>query len=311
MDGELEMFSESYKQFVNCAKGLPGFIVGQKEDVPYDITDLANGYIKAKKEGNQILMSQYISALMVRYWHVVVLTYNQSLSTRLDFEDIVMWIYEGFEKAFTYCSWLDPTKAVSRDPKGAEKCINRCITTVRQYWYSHFNKDKRKINFITSSLNDIVSGNISQENETTVLDTVADPSAGYLETTDSGLILVKKYLEKGDYIGAIVLDGIVYQDCFVDNSKLEVVGTDEEGNDIEHLNYDVKFSLIKLIKHLKSIGDDKFISYFSSNYEVDRVKVADVCQKIASKCNATLVIYVKKTLSELKDDKEVMDILCM
>lgn len=134
------MIDDIYKSYVDCAKGIPGFVVGRKEDVPYDITELANGYVDAEKKHDELKMSQYLSALMVRYWHMVPNLYNQSRSTRFDIEDMTSWLSESFERAFKYKAWLDPKKHVSKDPKGAEKCFNQCITSTRLRYYAYFNR---------------------------------------------------------------------------------------------------------------------------------------------------------------------------
>ena len=300
--------NEMYNQFVNCAKGIPGFIVGQKEDVPYDITELANGYCQAIDNQDVTKMSQYISALMVRYWHMVVMTYNTSTSTRLDFEDIVMWIYDAFDKACKYRSWLDKSKAVSRDPKGAEKCINQCITSVRQYWYTHFNKDKRKINFMTYSLSEIVPGDINEEMQTTVLDTIEDKSES---TGNSSRFLVQNLIDEGSLYEAIVLDGILYQDSFVDDSTLEIVGQDDEGNNIEHMHCTSNFSMRKLCAHLRQLNQN-FRNYFLESYiDVDESALDVAINAFTSSGTKKVNNVVNKCLMKLKDNEDIKNYLCM
>ena len=297
----------SYKHFVDCAKQLPGFIVGQKEDVPYDITELANNYCKAYDANDKQKMSQYISALMVRYWHMVVMTYNTSLSTRLEFDDIVSWMYEAFEKAFKYRSWLDNTKAVSKDPKGAEKCINQCITSVRQYWYANFNKDKRKVNYLTVSLDDPVLLNGSDPNGT-LLDVEPDISADDDKMDEHDL--VNAIIRHGSLLQAIIVDGILFQDSFNDYSTTEKVGVDEEGNDIEHTSNYSEFSLDKLFKHLKRL-DSNFINYFSDTYNIDRDVLTTEVSRINKMKRAALKDTLIIALSELKNNEDLRRYLCL
>lgn len=302
------MVRSKYSNFVNCAKGIDDFVVGQKEDVPYDITELMNGYCQAKDAQDQIKMSQYISALFVRYWHVVVMLYQQSLSTRLDFDDIVAWVYEAFEKAAYYRSWLDDSKAVSKSPKGAEKCINQCITSVRQYWYKHFNQDKRKVNFIASSLNDYLPCTGPDDAPMTVLDTVEDTSEGNI--VNAGRDIIQNYINNNQLFDALVLDGILYQDCFKDSTSVEIVGQDEEGNDIEITHYNSEFSAIKLKKHLKTI-DDAFIDLFVDTYDADREAVKAAADEIKTWSKAQLSRKVERAFKSFRNNREIKDWLCM
>ena len=296
----------SYKHFVDCARQLPGFVVGQKEDVPYDITELANNYCKACDNNDTQKMSQYISALMVRYWHMVVMTYNTSLSTRLEFDDIVSWMYEAFEKAFKYRSWLDETKAVSKDPKGAEKCINQCITSVRQYWYANFNKDKRKVNFLTYSLDDPNLINKADE-DATLMDIEPDVSAN--ENTIDEHELVNAVIRHGSLLQAIIIDGIIFQDSFNEYSITEKLGVDEEGNEIEHTSNYSEFSLDKLFKHLKKL-DENFIDYFSSTYNIDRDYLVLEVSRINKLKRSVLKDTLIASLSELKNNDDLRRYLC-
>lgn len=304
------MIGNRYSYFVNCARGLDGFIVGQKEDVPYDITELINGYCQAKDNNDQVKMSQYISALFVRYWHVVVMLYNQSLSTRLEFDDIISWVYDAFEKAAYYRSWLDNTKEVSKSPKGAEKCINQCITSVRQFWYKHFNQEKRKVNFISSSLDDVMPLGFHWNFDTpmTILDTVADESE--TELVDTGKEIIKNYVSSGKLFEALVLDGILYQDCFFESTSNEVVDVDEEGNDVEVTKYHSEFSPIKLKKHLKNLNS-AFISYFVEQYGADRDGVKNIYDSIISSTKAQLSTRVNKAFKSFKNNKEIKNWLCL
>lgn len=296
----------SYKHFVECARQLPGFVVGQKEDVPYDITELANNYCRAYDANDKQKMSQYISALMVRYWHMVVMTYNTSLSTRLEFDDIVSWMYEAFEKAFKYRSWLDPEKAVSKDPKGAEKCINQCITSVRQYWYANFNKDKRKINYLTFSLDD---PNLVNKSETTgtLMDIEPDVSAN--ESTLDEHELINAVIRHGSLFQAIILDGIIFQDSFNEYSTTEKLGVDEEGNEIEHTSNYSEFSLDKLFRHLKKLDND-FVEYFSNTYDVDKEVLMTEVSILNKLKRAVLKDTLVLALSELKSSSDLRKYLC-
>ena len=304
--------NKAYNYFVNYAKGLDNFVIGQKEDVPYDITELANGYCKACDENDDVKRNQYISALMVRYWHVLVLIYNKSLFTRLDFEDFIHWVYCGIEKACSYRVWMDETTEFGKDPKGAEKAINRCIYSFQQCQYYNYNRDKRKADFVTTSLDDFVPGEDNKKEGKTYLDTISNPEDD--TTVDDGRRFVQQYIDKGtdkDLIRAIILDAVMYHDCFINSSSTEVTGVDEEtGEDIEVTHYDSKFSATKMVKHLKNLNTN-FLDYFLNTYNVSNEKLTYIVEKIKSKGNPTLHSWLEKTFDCVKNNKEILNWLCM
>lgn len=301
---------DCYKRFENTAKTLPNFIVGGKEDVPYDITELADNYCKAFDEGDEIKKDQYMSALMVRYWYMIPLLYEQSRSTKLEMEDMISWLYEAFAKAFKYRSWQDPTKPISKDPKGAEKVINRCIYSVRNYWYQHFNMDKRKINYLISSSLDEPknSGDYSGDDR---VEAVIDGIAGDDDIKiDHCQAIIQNYIDKGNIIGAFILDGIVYQDSF--NTTEYEVNThelDEDGNEIVYERYDHTFSEKKLVKHLSHLSDS-FRDYFLYRYDIDMETLTKAMLKLGKLKNSNIYKVVDKTLDDIRNDKELLASLC-
>lgn len=301
---------DMYESFENCARTIPGFIVGQKEDVPYDITELANAYCKAVDNNDEIKKNQYISALMVRYWHMVSVIYEQSKSTRLEVADIVSWLYEAFEKAFTYRSWQDRTKSISRDPKGAEKVINRCIYSVRNYWYQVFNKDKRKINFMTYSLNDNPSKDFHPSSGVSSEKDYFDILPSYDEFVSCGRDIVQKYINDNRMLEAFVVDAIMYQDCFTSDTFEENTGNvDEEGNPIiiEHTEYTFCSQMVsKIIKGINA----SYIHYFASTYDVDEDELIKAVAELKSYNKAKFGNKLKKAKEYIKNDKEVLDWLC-
>lgn len=301
-----QMLSTSYKNFVDCARTIPGFIVGQKEDVPYDITELINGYCAAKDAGDETKKSQFMSALFIRYWHMAVYLYKQSLSTRLEFDDILSWMYDAFEKAAYYRSWQDANKEVSKSPKGAEKCINQCITSIRQYWYKNFNQDNRKANFTASSL-DVSVPSADDESGTAVVDTLTDSSDDV--TIDGGRELIRGMFDSGRYLEALVLDGILNHECFTDVKGESCVSVDSDGNEFSYRKHSSAFSGTKLRKHLRELND-AVIDDLASSYDADRAKLAALAEDLRSMPKSRFAKRVSAAFAFLHDSKEVRE-LCM
>lgn len=295
------MITDVYNSYVKCARGIPGFIVGQKEDVPYDITELANGYCKAIDERNELKKSQYISALMVRYWHMVVYAWKKSEGLRVDIEDIAMWIYDAIAKAAEYRSWQDVTKYISQDPKGAEKVINQCITSVCINNRKLLKRNERKINHLTYSLNALLPGSDTKSPSTTLtyLDVISGEPDAY-STCDG---IVQRYIDKGKVISAIILDNIMYFDSVIDTYYTTPgLKTNSEGVlvPVKEHHTEKKFSQSKLIETLKSMNKDKYTEYFKDVYMVDDTELSGAIDTILSMKKTALRARIHGLLTRMK-----------
>lgn len=294
------MLSDIYSSLVSCAKQIPGFVVGQKEDVPYDITQLANSYCDAIDNNDETKKNQYISALIIRYWHMVSKLYESSKTLRVDREDIVDWLYQSIDKACSYRSWLDPKKPISKQTKGAEKCINQCITSVRAWWFKHYNQDVRVVNQITTSLNIPCT----EYENTSLLDMQSS-----FDKTPYDKELIRSLIKKGSLFDAIILDGIINQDTFIQKSKeCKYTYEDENGELVKSKisKNEYSFSKAKLSSHVKNLSTD-FITYFSTKYKVEE---SDLIKEIESLkiCDSKKIYHkVMKSLKLLQTNKEVIN----
>lgn len=294
------MLGELYNVYLNKAKTIPGFVEGCKEDVPYDITELANNYCKARDTGDEIGKSQYISALMVRYWHMVPYLFEKTQNIRIPLEDIPGMIYEGIEKACTYRGWLDSSMEVSREERGAEKCINQCISSVKAAYFKYFNETKRKDARKTYSI----------EGLTEDYDDISCSS--YLGNDDSYVYslnckdIVQLFLDKGDVFSAFVVDIISFGDVMI-GSKAKRKYTDDEGVVVNITADTLNYSQARLSHNLKNI-DKSYISYFVDTYEVETSLVVDMAKKIKKVSRMCLSKYLKDSLSKIKKCKEVINL---
>ena len=303
VDSDMSIVDQMYASFCKCAKTIPGFEVGQKEDVKYDITELANAYLKAYDENNQEDMNKYISALMVRYWHMVPYLWDKSKSSKLDMEDMVVWIWEGFAKAFKYRSWLDPNKAVSKDPKGAEKCFNQCITSVRQYWYKHFNTNQAKVNYNTISLDSLYES---------LGDSVEDglPQEEIYTSSDICRDIILSLVKEGKIFDAIVIDKICFDEvCKKTKTTKQTKIINDDGELLEDVtSYNYAFDSKKLISCLKSITEEYIIN-FSRIYGVSTQKIHNVLKSKCAKSHK-LKENVELALTSLRNNKKVLSLVC-
>lgn len=275
------MTNDSYITYAKCALGLEGFQLGQKEDVPYDITELANGCVRAIDAGDELKKSQYFSALMVRYWHMTTLLYESSKTLPIVKEDTIDWLADAILKALHYRSWLDPNKAISKDKKGAEKCINQCITSMRQWWFKHLNQLKRKGDKYLVSLDDKAYPLSSDDKSMTVLDTL-----GVNASSDNSCAnIIAKALRGSDLLTAIIIDGIANQDSFVETHSESIVTN--------------SFSKRKLSNHLKNLSP-RFISNFAYAYGVSEESVTAVSESLKKAKQSEIMSEIDEALYWLK-----------
>lgn len=263
------MLVDSYNLFLNNARRMPDFKVGTKEDFN-DIELLANRYVKAEASHDKELMSSCLSALMVRYWYMIPFLYEKSKSLRLDIEDMVGFLYDALIKAFKYKSWLDTSKDVSNEKNGAEKCINRCIDSVRQAAFQQSNTDSRKMSYLTYSMEESIErfGDSSETLEVSEEDHYSSVKE-----------IIDYQLKKKDVLGALLVDSIVFNDCFVKD----------------------KFSITKMISGIQF----DYINSFKNRYDITR-KMSDELDRLLHQNRRALNKIIKSKLLDLQSDREMI-----
>lgn len=205
-----------YKELVARASNIPNFQVGQIRDVEYDITELANSCVYSIDAGDKYWSDVYFSALIVRYWHMVAKIYDMVKTYGVSVEEVVTVLYESVNKAMRYRSWLDDSKYISKETKGAEKVINQCITSTVSNFIKSFNINSLKM-YVDNTDEDF-------ENSVTYTDSYYS-SFGCSE-------LVQKLINRQDYMTAMIVDLIAYKDltsrkllinflCKLDNSYVK------------------------------------------------------------------------------------------
>ena len=231
--------SELYQIFKQKACQIPGFVEGKKEDVDYDIHILANAYCKAIDENDDVKKDMYFSALMIRYWHMIL--YFKNKSPNVEMEEIVSWVSDGIQKAMKYRGWLNDPKLIGK-VKSAEKCINQTITSKRAQFYTLSNASKRKQEFLDDCK--------------VFLDALEEREAEtYLGVDDKfypvDVNVVQSLLSDDKCLDSVIVDLIMNGNCV---SK--------------------KFSVTKLIDELTSLNDSYF-DYFKEKYgvkDISRIK---------------------------------------
>lgn len=314
--------------FIRCARGLGDYQSLTK-------LELANGYCKADEEGNEELRSQYWAALLLRYWYKIFEWMENSKSCKLQPEDFVDWLNNSLVDAFYYRSWWWEYESVVQhgkfveykldengnkipnehywklDPNAADKSINYFCAARRGKEYQALNKQKRKSNVLTYSLDSSVEE---------VGDSALEKVGAYESPDHSNVIqyLVCRFLNEGRTIEALILDGIANHDAFKETKtshyeidKEEVV--DENTGEIKIVetkekvyDYSSTFDPRKLVKHLNTINQDFMQNYFSVEYGVTLEECNEILNKLKGLNNTKLYNYIKKTLINCRQSSEIM-----
>lgn len=239
---------------------------------------LANKYIEY--ENNEMLREAYFAALMLRYWYNIYKYYKTSKSSRLDLEDFVDWLAESIMRAFKYRAWTIPGNKLYGDPNGPDKVINRCIFSTRNKYYQYYNMDKRKANYISTSLDSAY--------EDTKFEIPDIPDDDYEQESTRNLI--QGFIDNYRIDIALILDCIITFDC-----ELEVDG-------------ELTFSLVKLVKYIKEL-DDGYINHFTEEYNVSKEMIESVVNKIKRTNSVEMPTIIRRTLGEVKRMSNVREVL--
>ena len=276
-----------------------------------------------------MLRSAYYSALMLRYWYKIFEWQKNSYTLNLDPTDFVDWLSDSLYVAFYYRMWRYEYQAIVKegkfieykldkngnkipnsyyyitDPNAPDKIINRCCGSMRGRVFQFHNKDKRKIDTQTYSLDSM----IDEEGDYAI-----NYSGAYTEDnrpyTHGAYSLVQMLLDRGETLEALIVDSIAYQDTF---KKQKTTITNKEINNETGEEIKIKdvavynmFDPRKLVKHLNTVGEE-FIYLFCQNYQITNTIGNTLLANLKSLSNVKLYKIIEKTLSEIKQTPEMVE----
>jgi hypothetical protein len=301
------MIKEMYESYFSTASCLGDFQSMSK-------TELANGYCDADESKDFIKRDQYYAALMLRYWYKIYDFYQDSHSAQLELEEFSSWVSESLDIGLKYRRWRDPSNLLSKDPNGPDKVFNRSFLTTRKRWYTYFNKDKRKLNYLTTDSIESWSS-INFDDSPSEVGEIADKifyeSGNYstIQIESPSQSVVKHYLKQGKILEAFIVDSIAHQDTF--NTKSVKRGKniiDSNGQKVSVKITKTEFSNRKVVKHLNDLNN-VYLKYFHEVYGVDKEKLNAVANQVNKISNTKLYNYIEKTLLELRTNDEIISIL--
>ena len=284
-------------------------------------TQLANGYCDAEDNNDMDLRDSYFSALMCKYWYMIPYIYNHNKGFRLDIEDFVEWIEESLLKGLSYRRWRDESFDISKDPDGAEKIFNRCIWSTEKRMYKWSNQEVRKINFETFSLDEIcdksrkkymnlkTNSNVSDDIHAVfeVRDTTeTNKEVERQDSRDTISSIVDYFVNKGDYLSALIIDSIAYGDSYkYSNEKYKV---DEDGEKVEFTNSFAQFEPKRVVSMLNKL-DENNLDYYDKNYKINREALLSVVKSIKTINNKKIYQKINTTLDDIKNNRELLEML--
>ena len=265
---------------LRCASLIPDWQKMNKND-------LINLYLE--KENDESLRDAYFSAIMLRYWGNIGKFYIQSKSSGFTIEDCYSWLVEAIRIGLKYRRWKDPDNPLSKDPNAPDKVINRCLFSIRRYHYYLSNRDKRKINHTTLSLDQYITDE-HPEDHNTLLKSNEDFYASTKEDLDS-YFLIKHYFDCHKYLEGFTLNLLCTSSCIykskVNFSRLASSVLLYNENDIETLS--VKYNIVNL---------------------KDKDSLKQTVLSLSNLSNGKRINVMKKTFQNLSEDETLRRHLC-
>ena len=256
------------------------------------INQMANGYCKAKDEGDEYNKDLFISGLMLRFWNQVGNLQEKSPNLKLDQEDFEGWLYDAIELACQYRAW-------QKNPKiNAQQCINQCITTVRVRNYYQFNLGKHSANYNTTSLDNP----IDDENKVSIIDTIVDEEEENRFSNMLGTASVRRfiqgYIDKKKLVEAIIFDIIAFNDT-QKTTYTTKTGINDEGESYKYKTGTVEFVKRKCVNLLLELPED-YYNYFTSAYHVPSEELLSAINAIRASSKGRLDKSVDKVLAKAR-----------
>lgn len=308
------------KDLVLAAKRLGD--INDFELWPKDETKLANGYLEAEANKNEYMKEAYIAGLMLRHWKDVnrVYTKCRTCDSRNTLADFTTIIYERIMYAFKYKAWLKEGSKLN-----AQQCINMAISTEvkNQMYFSNLQKNLSNATCNNVSLDKTI-GTSSDDRETTIGDTIADPeSDGFQFSKVDGII--QDYINQNKIIEAIVIDTISNNptmrvttetktekrivESFDKDSGHWVVEKNEDGS-VKTEDVKIKVNYIepwrfKAAEFLMNLPED-YVVQFQKRFKVSAELLMAAYNTISTAKNQKVYKYLDNTLLELRKNKDML-----
>lgn len=268
-----------------------------------DVNTLCNLYLE--HEENPFERSGYFSAVLLKKWGYIGRHYVNSKASGFTIEQCYDMVCDAVLYVLNHHKWTDPENKLYGDKSAPDKCLNRCIYSVRQREYYLSNLDNRRTNFGGVSL-DFIIEETGDHNE--VLSDVPEDFSS--DDSFSSNLVVKEIITKmfntDKIIEALILDNIVNDDCFMERKNVNTYETEEGVK--KYNTYSSDFKLGKLVNNLNGY-DINTLRKICFHYSINQEKVVDFLPILTNDKNK-LSRIVKAALVNLGKNKYLKESLC-
>lgn len=272
---------------------------------PKNETLIADRYLQAVEEKNELHKNGYMAMLMLRHWKDISKLYNACKTTcnGLTMEDYVSVIHDRIIYALNYHAWT------IKPNLNAQQCINRAISTekLNQFYFSNLDKNKANVGAISM---EATKNSDSDDKDMTIADSIADDSTETVSAADS---LIRFYAKKNKLVEAVILDTIAHGDS-VTNTTEKTTFTYYEKDLVTNEYKEVEckgrighsqFARLKTAKLLKNLPNN-YEQTFAKKFSVPLDKASFAVNLIRTAQNPKIYKYLDNTLAELRTNKELV-----
>lgn len=287
-------------------------------------TELWNNYCDADEKDDAELAECYYCALLLRYFYKIWEWKKTSVSLNLPSIEFVHWLEDCVNDTLYYRSWRKlrhdhkAEKEVGGkvwiqnpqyvdDPNAADKSFNYFCAAKRGKEYQYHNKDVRKGNVQTYSLDSMIDdeGDYAIQFSGCVVN-------DYKEYNDPAYLLVSEFNNRQEFLEALVLEGMMNGDSFKTekyNKISHIWDQDKEEYVEKECSYIRQiFDERKLVKYLSHLDED-YIYRFCCKYDVDSNLSQLIYKRLKNMPNSKLYTLIKKVTVEVKTDSYLRSFL--
>jgi len=251
---------------------------------------LMNGYVEALDAGAKLKQSEYLAAVVLRYWYTIGKKFlKDGKALKLEIEDCYTYLVEAINLAAKYRAWLNLEKNVN-----AQTCVLQALNTVYVRAYYIANLDKNSVNYKPNASLDF-SPTTESNSESVFADSLEDEAysdqIAYAESAESAKNYIQRMIDNGKYVEAIILDQIAFGDTMREKI-IKSTYVDETGEKIRVSEKQSEFWAHKLVKNLAEL-DDNYKKYFTETYKVALEPLNATLTKIGKANNQKLYRYMR------------------
>jgi hypothetical protein len=278
------------KDFLNSCKIEASFL--DKAYTEYSIDELANNYVNAQENKDDLLAESYLAALILRHAFLIKKYSEKPAKNYLNYttEDVVDWLITSLNLTLEEKSWNQ--KGYRFTTLLSNKIEYRCY---QQKIYES-KLQRNRLNYDNISLDTTVPDKDGEDK--CLLDIIPAENSDYLSAEKQYSkvdYIVQDLLDKNKIIEAIICDTIAYNNC--EKVKNTVVKeTLSDNSVIKKKNCTRSLSKLTCAKLIRNFTSTKFTKEFTARYSsVSKNKIKTILSWIKKCSNKEIYSYIDAT----------------